>query len=283
LPRAVDCSTLLGEGSIRALLRDREPPDDGPNGSEEGVEVAEVRFNDEIAAAYDDASANEYRPEVLDPTVDFLAELAGGGGALELGIGTGRVALPLSARGVRVHGIDVSEPMLEQLRRKPGSERIATTVGDFATTRVEGAFRLAYLVFNTITNLTTQDEQVACFQNAASHLEPGGCFVIECFVPGLRRVPPGERVRPFHVGKSHLGFDEYTDFTAQILYSHHYWIGDGNARSFSAPYRYVWPAELDLMARLAGMTLRERWAGWAREPFTDESPSHVSVWEKSGK
>ncbi len=243
--------------------------------------TSKVRFDEQIAPRYDDDSVHMYRPEVLDPAVDFLEGLAGDGAALGLGIGTGRVALPLSARGVPVHGIDISEPMLEQLRRKPGSERIGVTVGDFARTRVKGTFRLAYLVFNTITNLTTQDEQVACFQNAAVHLEPGGCFVIEVLVPDLRRVPPGERVRAFDVGGTHLGFDEYTDFTGQILYSHHYWKDDGGLRTFSAPYRYVWPAELDLMARLAGMALRERWAGWTREPFTDESTSHVSVWEKA--
>jgi hypothetical protein len=172
--------------------------------------------------------------------------------------------------------------MLEELRRKPGSEQIAVLVGDFARTRVDGAFRLVYLVFNAITNLTAQDEQVACFRNAAVHLEPGGRFVIEVFVPDLRRLPPGERVRAFDLRQTHLGFDEYSDFAGQILYSHHYWIDDGDVRVFSAPYRYVWPSELDLMARLAGMTLRERWAGWTRKPFTDESDSHVSVWEKTG-
>jgi SAM-dependent methyltransferase len=246
------------------------------------MNVAKVRFDEQMAARYDETSVHMRRPEVLAPAVDFLAELAGDGAALELGVGTGRVALPLLARGVRLHGIDISEPMLEQFRAKPGSEEIGLSVGDFASTRVEGTFRLAYLVFNTITNLTTQEEQVACFQNAAAHLEPGGYFVIEVFVPELRRVPPGERVRPYDVGKTHLGFDEYTDFTAQILYSHHYWIDEGKAHTFSAPYRYVWPAELDLMARLAGMTLRERWAGFSREPFTDDSRSHVSVWEKTG-
>jgi len=147
------------------------------------------------------------------------------------------VALPLSQRGIPVHGIDISEQMLEQLRGIAGSERIAVTVGDFARTRLDENFRLAYLVFNTITNLTTQQEQVACFRNAASHLEPGGCFVIEVFVPELRRVPPGERVRPFDVSPTHLAFDEYTDFAAQILYSRHYWITDGDLRTFSAPYR----------------------------------------------
>lgn len=245
--------------------------------------MAKILFDEEIAARYDETSTQMFRPEVLDRAVDFLAELAGDGAALEFAVGTGRVALPLSERGVAVHGIDISEPMLEQLRRKAGSERIAVTVGDIATTRVDDTFRLAYLVFNTITNLTTQDEQVACFRNAAAHLEPGGCFVIEVFVPELRRVSPGERLRPLDLNQAHLAFDEYTDFAAQILYSHHYWIDDGACRTFSAPYRYVWPSELDLMARLAGMTLRERWAGWTRESFTDESPSHVSVWAKTAK
>jgi SAM-dependent methyltransferase len=241
-----------------------------------------VRFDEQIAARYDEDSLHMSRPEVLGPAVDFLAQLSGDGTALEFGVGTGRIALPLSDTGVRVHGIDISEPMIEQLRGKPGADRIGLTVGDFATTRVGSSFRLVYLVFNTITNLTRQEEQVACFENAAAHLETGGCFVVELGVPALRRLPPGERVRAFDLGPRHLGFDEYTDFVGQILYSHHYWIEDGGLRTFSAPYRYVWPAELDLMARLAGMTLRERWAGWTREPFTDESPSHVSVWQKDG-
>jgi SAM-dependent methyltransferase len=246
------------------------------------VRVTRNRFDEEVAASYDETSRAMYRPEVLDPAVSFLAELAGDGAALELGIGTGRVALPLCRRGVRVHGIDLSEPMLEQLRAKPGAEAIGITAGDVARTRVPGAFRLVYLVFNTITNLVTQDEQVACFQNAAAHLEPGGRFVVEVFVPQLRRLPPGERVRAFDVGASHLGFDVYEDFAGQLLRSHHYWFEDGRLRRFSAPFRYVWPAELDLMARLAGLALHGRWAGWRREPFTDESPSHVSVWEKPG-
>ena len=243
--------------------------------------MKKVQFDEQVAARYDEDSGSMYRPDVLDPTVDFLEELAGDGAALEFAIGTGRVALPLSARGVSVHGIDISEPMLDQLRSKPGSEQIGITTGDFASTRVHGAFRLTYLVYNTIMNLTTQDEQVACFENAAAHLEPGGCFVIEVMVPELRQIPPGERVRAFDIRPTHLGFDEYTDFMGQILYSHHYWTDGGQLRTFSAPFRWVWPAELDLMARLAGMTLRERWAGWTRQPFTDESDSHVSVWEKA--
>lgn len=241
----------------------------------------EVQFNEEIAAHYDETTAHMYRPEVLQPAVDFLAALAGDGRALEFGVGTGRVALPLSKRGVPTHGIDISEPMLAELRKKDAAGEVGITVGDFATTRVAGTFRLVYLLFNTITNLTSQDEQVECFQNAAAHLEPGGHFVIEVLVPDLRRIPPGQRVRAFDLDPSHLGFDEYTDFVGQIQYSHHYWIDGERVRTHSAPYRYVWPSELDLMARLAGMTLRERWADWSRAPFTDESRSHVSVWQQA--
>jgi SAM-dependent methyltransferase len=237
-------------------------------------------FDEQIALSYDQDTGSMYHPDILEPTVDFLEALAGDGAALEFGVGTGRIALPLSTRGVPVHGIDISEPMIKQLKNKPGSEQIGVTIGDFARTHVRGSFRLVYLVFNTIMNLTTQNEQVACFHNAARHLEPGGCFVIEVVVPDLRRLPPGERVRVFNLSQSRFGFDEYTDFTDQILYSHHYWTDSGNLRTFSAPYRFVWPSELDLMARLANLTLRERWAGWSREPFTDESRSHVSVWKK---
>jgi SAM-dependent methyltransferase len=220
-----------------------------------------------------------FDPAVVDPAVDFLAGLAGGGAALELGIGTGRIALPLADRGVRVHGIDLSEAMVAQLRAKTGSEEIGVTIGDFATTRVEGTFSLAYLVFNTIGNLTTQDEQVACFQNVADHLEPGGCFVIEVGVPSLRQLPPGETAHVFDLSPTHVGVDEL-DPATQGLVSHHFSLVDGEWELGSIPFRYVWPAELDLMARLAGMRLRERWSGWNREPFTNESTKHVSVWEK---
>ena len=237
-------------------------------------------FGERVAERYDESSAEMFEPAVVEPMVDFLAELAGGGAALELGIGTGRVALPLARRGVRVHGIDLSEAMVARLRAKPGAQDIGVTVGDFATTVVEGRFSVAYLVFNTIMNLTTQDEQVACFQNAAAHLEPGGCFVIEVGVPALQRLPPGETVRAFTVSPTRLGFDEY-DVVSQGLISHHYWAVDGAFEASSIPFRYVWPAELDLMARLAGMTLRERWADWKRTPFTSESTAHVSVWETS--
>jgi SAM-dependent methyltransferase len=187
-----------------------------------------------------------FEPAVVDPVVDLLADLAGEGDALELGIGTGRIALPLSQRGVRVHGIDLSPAMVARLRAKPGADEIGVKIGDFATTSVGGTFRLAYLVYNTIMNLTTQDEQVECFRNVAAHLEPGGCFVIEVGVPGLQRLPPGETVRAFTVSPTRLGFDEY-DIAAQVLFSHHYWVVAGQLEVFSAPYRYVWPSELDLM------------------------------------
>ena len=236
-------------------------------------------FGERVAARFDERYAYQADPAVVEPIVSFLAELAGEGAALELGVGTGRIALPLARRGVRVHGIDLSEAMVARLSAKPGAERIAVTVGDFATTRIEGEFSLAYLVANTIMNLTTQDEQVACFENVAAHLEPGGCFVIEVVVPGLQRLPPGETFQPFVVSPEHLGFDEI-DVVKQSLVSHHYWVEDGAVEVFSPPFRYVWPSELDLMARLAGMTLRERWGDWKRAPFTGESRKHVSVWEK---
>jgi SAM-dependent methyltransferase len=242
--------------------------------------MPEDHFGERVAARYDESAADMFEPAVVDPVVDFLADLAGDGAALELGVGTGRIALPLAGRGVRVHGIDLSQAMVARLRAKPGAEQVGVTVGDFATTTVEGRFSVAYLVFNTIQNLTTQDEQVACFQNVAAHLEPGGCFVVEVGVPALQRLPPGETVRAFTVSPARLGFDEY-DVASQGLVSHHYSVVDGGLEVVSVPFRYVWPSELDLMARLAGMALRERWSGWQREPFTSDSTKHVSVWEKT--
>jgi SAM-dependent methyltransferase len=242
--------------------------------------VPEDHFGERVAERYDESSAEMFDPAVVDPAVNFLAKLAGSGAALELGIGTGRIALPLAQRGIRVHGIDLSEAMVARLRAKPGAEGIGVTIGDFAKTTVEGTFSLAYLVFNTINNLTTQDEQIACFQNVAAHLEPGGCFVIEVGVPALQRLPPGETIRAFEVSDAYLGFDEY-NVASQGLISHHYRVVDGKLELNSVPFRYVWPSELDLMARLAGMALRERWSGWNREPFTSESTKHVSVWETS--
>jgi SAM-dependent methyltransferase len=239
--------------------------------------MSENHFGEGVAERYDDTSAGMFEPAVVDPVVDFLAHLVGDGAALELGIGTGRIALPLAQRGVRVHGIDLSPAMIAKLRAKPGAEEIGVTLGDFATTRVDGSFSLAYLVFNTINNLTTQDEQIACFRNVAAHLEQGGFFVIEVGVPKLQRLPPGQIFVPFDVSPTHLGFDEY-DVVNQGLISHHYWPAGGE--QVSTPFRYVWPSELDLMARLAGMSLRERWSDWNRAPFTAESTKHVSVWQK---
>jgi SAM-dependent methyltransferase len=239
-------------------------------------------FDERVAARYDESGeiSGMFDPAVVEPAVDLLVELAGSGRALELGIGTGRIALPLTRRRVPVHGIELSQAMAARLRAKPGGEDIVVTIGDFATTTVDGAFSVAYLVFNTIMNLTTQDEQVACFRNVAAHLEPGGCFVIEVGVPQLQRLPPGETIRAFDVSSTRLGFDEY-HVASQRLISHHYRDVDGKLEVLSLPFRYVWPSELDLMARLAGMTLRERWGGWKREPFTSDSSMHVSVWEKT--
>ncbi len=226
-------------------------------------------FGAAVAARYDRQTAEM----PVEPVVDVLAALAGGGAALELGIGTGRIALPLAQRGVRVHGIDLSPEMVAKLREKPGADAISG-IGDFATTRVEGSFVLAYVVFNTILNLTTQEAQAACFRNAAAHLEPGGCFVVEAGVGG------GGRLEVFDLTDTHVGIDEY-DPATQRLVSHHFTLVDGRWERLSIPFRSVSPGELDLMARLAGMRLRERWGGWAREPFTSASTMHVSVWERA--
>ena len=235
-------------------------------------------FDERVAARYD-SDAEMFGPAAVDPVVDFLVEIAGSGRALELGVGTGRIALPLAERRVPVHGIEMSKAMVARLRAKRGGEGIGVTIGDFATTTVDGTFSVAYLVFNTILNLTTQAAQVACFRSVAAHLEPGGCFVIEVEIPGLQRLPPGETMQVFHVSETSWGFDEY-DVARQGLTSHHFEIVDERAERFSIPFRYVWPSELDLMAELAGMSLRERWSGWEREPFTSDSRKHVSVWEK---
>jgi SAM-dependent methyltransferase len=228
------------------------------------------------ADRYDAGLGEMGEAAAIEPAVDVLAELAADGAALELAIGTGRIALPLAARGVHVSGIELSAPMVEQLRAKPGGDAIPVTIGDMTTTRVGGTFRVVYLVYNTINNLTTQDAQVACFENASRHLEPGGCFVIEVGVPDLQRLPPGERFVPIGVRDDYVGVDEY-DVVQQGLISHHHATG----RRISMPFRYVWPSELDLMARIAGMTLRDRWQDWQRTPFTAESRKHVSVWEKT--
>jgi predicted TPR repeat methyltransferase len=236
-------------------------------------------FDERIAATYDESIGDEFEVGVIEATADLLAELAGQGPALEFGIGTGRIAMPLARRGVVVQGIELSNAMASRLRAKPGGEDIGVTIGDFSSTRVEGAFSLVYLVYNTIMNPTTQSAQVDCFRNAAAHLEPGGCFVVEVVVPGLQRLPPGEIYQVFHHSENYVGIDEY-DVARQGLISHHIEIVDGKAERDSMAFRYVWPAELDLMAELAGMRLRDRWSGWHREPFTSESRQHVSVWEK---
>jgi SAM-dependent methyltransferase len=237
-------------------------------------------FGEDVAARYDESSAEMFAPAAVEPAVAFLAQLAGNGRALELGIGTGRLALPLAGRGVPVHGIELSKAMVARLRAKPGGEDIDVTIGDFATAQVDGTFALAYLVYNTINNLTTQEAQVACFRNVARHLEPGGCFVIEVGAPDLQRLPAGETFHVFDSSPTHWGIDEY-EVVNQGLVSHHFSLVEGRWQLLSMPFRYVWPAELDLMAELAAMTLRERWSDWTREPFTAESRKHISVWEKA--
>lgn len=236
-------------------------------------------FGEQVAAEYDESESSMFDPAAVETTVDLLAELAGSGRALELAVGTGRIALPLARRGVPVHGIDMSSAMVARLRARPGGDAIGVTIGDIATTRVDGTFSLAYLVFNTIMNLTTQDAQVACFANAAAHLASGGHFVIETMVPQLRLLPPGQTAVPFEIGPEQCAFDVY-DVATQAMSSNYLRIGSGRAEFSSIPFRYVWPAELDLMARLAGLRLAERWADWRRQPFTSESGQHVSVWRK---
>jgi SAM-dependent methyltransferase len=232
------------------------------------------------AESYDETSAFMFDSAVLDPAVDFLAAAAEGGAALELAIGTGRVAIPLQQRGMNVSGIELSPHMVEQLRKKQSA--IPVVVGDMASATVPGEFSLVYLVWNSLGNLRTQAEQVACFRNAARHLSPGGRFVIELWVPGIRRFPPGQAAVPFHVGASHAGFDTY-DMATQQGTSHHYWRReDGTATYAASNFRYVWPAECDLMAQLAGMELEQRVADWDGRPFTNDSESHVSVWRKVG-
>jgi SAM-dependent methyltransferase len=242
--------------------------------------VLEDHFDGEVARSYDASVASMTDSAAVEETVDLLAELTAGGRALEFAVGTGRIALPLAARGVDVCGIELSEAMVEQLRRKPGGEVVKVTIGDMASTRVDGSFRLVFLVLNTIENLTTQDQQVACFANAARHLEPGGRFVIEVGIPELRRLPPGQRHVVFHAdGKQSWGIDEY-DTASQSLISHHLRHEGDGLRHRPIPFRYVWPAELDLMAQLAGMRLESRWADWQRQPFDHESTKHVSVWRR---
>ena len=234
-------------------------------------------FGERAAASYDEHSAGMFDPAVVGPAVERLVELAAGGRVLEFAIGTGRIALPLAERGVPVVGIDNSDAMLARLRDKPGAERVEAIAGDMAATRVDGDFELVYLVFNTIFNLTTQDGQVACFQNAAAHLGPGGRFVIEARVPELQRLPLGQTVLPWRADPGGMSYYVY-DVVTQRLSGQHYYIEEERIRASPTEMRYAWPSELDLMARLAGMRLEHRWAGWRGEPFMALSPAHVSVY-----
>lgn len=237
-------------------------------------------FDEPIARHYDSDEAAMFAPEVLEPTVALLAGLADGGPVLEFAIGTGRVALPLAQRGLAVSGIDWSGAMLQRLREKPGAEAIEAVVGDMATTRLPGEFSLVFLVFNTLGNLLHQAEQVACFRNAAAHLRPGGHFVVEMLVPGLRRLPPGSGAVVSELAPGHSCIDRYDPLT-QRLESHHYTRRpDGSFRYGMTPQRWVWPAEMDLMGELAGLVRVARWADWNRAPFTADSASHISVWKK---
>jgi SAM-dependent methyltransferase len=242
--------------------------------------MGSVTWDRQIAEVYDKTYAAQFEPTVLGPMVDVLAGLAGGGPALEFAAGTGRVALELSARGIPVHGIELSPHMAEQMRTKPGADAVPVTIGDMTSTRVPGTFELVYLVANTIMNVTTQDDQLAVFGNAGAHLAPGGCFVLEVLVPQLCRVPPGEVGWVFTLKPDHVGIETFDDLVGQIASSHHWIEVDGHLVRHSAPYRYVWPSELDLMAKITGFRVRDRWAGWDRAPFTSDSDSQVVVFEK---
>jgi len=242
--------------------------------------MGSITWGEDVAVAYDATSAAMYDPEVLAPTVDLLAELAEGGPALELAIGTGRVALPLSERGVEVHGIELSSHMVDQLRHKPGGEDLPVAIGDMTSATAVGEFKLVYLVWNAIMNVTTQQEQTAVFRNAATHLLPGGRFVVEVIVPQLRQVPAGEVARVFMREPDHVGIETFDDLVGQIAWSHHWMAVDGRLVHHSAPYRYVWPSELDLMAEIAGLRLEHRWADWKRSAFTSESDNQIAVFAR---
>jgi SAM-dependent methyltransferase len=242
--------------------------------------MASITWGPELAEVYDQTYAAKFERAVLDPMLSLLTELAQGGPVLEFAVGTGRVALPLGERGLTVQGIELSRPMAARLSAKPGAEAVPVTIGDMTTTRVPGTFRLVYLVANTIMNVTTQDDQLAVFANAAAHLEPRGCFVVEVLVPQLRRVPPGASAWVFTLDPDHVGIETFDDLVGQVAWSHHWIEADGRLVRHSAPYRYVWPSELDLMAKITGFRLRERWAGWDRAPFTSDSTSQVAVFEK---
>ena len=243
--------------------------------------MGSVVWGRDVAEVYDETYAAGFDSAVLDPIVDVLADLARGGPVIEFAVGTGRVALPLTKRGVAVQGIELSPHMVDQLRSKPGADAVPVTIGDMTATRVPGTFTLVYLLANTIMNVTTQHEQMAVFANAAAHLEPGGCFVVEVIVPQLQHVPPGDRSRVFTLEPDHVGIETFDDLVGQIAWSHHWIYVGGRLVRHSAPYRYVWPSELELMGVAAGFRLRDRWATWRRTPFTSESTSQVAVFQKS--
>ena len=244
----------------------------------EQLDAPDQHLDPAIAATYDRTAGAAFSREDIQATAEALLELADGGPVVEFAIGTGRVALPLAAHGVSVSGMDISEPMLAELRTKPGGDVIETIVGDMTSTVMRTDASLVYLVYNTIGNLRTQAQQVECFRNAAAHLRPHGRFVIETGVPQPHQLSPGHTIQPLAMTDDHLGFDEYVDRSAQILVSHHYRFHGDRVERVSGAFRYVWPSELDLMAQLAGMELESRWAGWDRSEFTDDSPAHVSVW-----
>ena len=243
------------------------------------VEHADI-WDEDAARRYDTPGVGMFAPEVLGPTVDRLRALAGGGRVLEMAIGTGRVAVPLAEAGVDVAGIELNQPMIDRLRIKADEELIPVVLGDMTTARVDGSFSLVFLVFNGISNVLTQDRQIAVFENAARHLAPGGRFVIELWVPDLRTLPPSRRGSVFASRPGYLAADIF-DVVAQLVVSHHVRFDPERgteARIFRSPHRYIWPAELDLMARIAGFTLESRHGGWSEEPFTEESTDHVSVY-----
>lgn len=248
-------------------------------------DAADGWFGESVARDYDAAGgANAF--EVVQPAVDVLTELADGGPVLEFALGTGRIAVPLAARGVTVTGIELSQAMAARVADKPGGENIAVTIGDMSTTRVPGEFSLVYLVFNTISNVTTQDGQVDVFRNAAAHLRRGGLFLVEVGLPSLRRLPPGQDIVPFTVapnpeGGGYVGFDQFDVVTQEFTSNHVTVSADGTGQFRRIPFRYAWPAEMDLMARIAGLELRHRWSGWDRSPLTSESTRHVSVWART--
>lgn len=241
--------------------------------------MSQSGFDECIAQRYERLWPELFDEELIAATVAILRELAGSSPALEFGVGTGRIAVPLSRAGLRVHGIELSPAMAARLRAQPGGSAVDVTMGNFATATVGADFGLVYVLRNTITNLTRQEAQVDAFRNAAAHLSPGGYFLIENYVPALRLLPPGQTTRVFTATGSHLGYETY-DLAAQIAVSRHYWSIDGTVQRFSSTHRYAWPSELDLMAIMAGMTRRARWAGWHREPFTEHSSSHVTIWQR---